>query len=183
VDGRVVVVRPFEPQDAPACARIHVTGWRTAYRGVVGDALLDDPAWARDREALWARAAAGEQLPPGGHREVAASGAVLGWSLWGPVRIQDRPGIAVLDDPARGELWALYVDPDAWGTGVADALMRSALAGLAAQGRRDVRLWVLAENPRARRFYARHGFVPTGQEVALDLGPGGAPVEVELRRA
>ena len=29
------------------------------------------------------------------------------------------------------------------------------------------RLWVLEENRRARRFYERHGFVPTGVSSAL----------------
>ena len=60
--------------------------------------------------------------------------------------------------------------------------MAACLDGLSASGRGDVRVWVLADNARARAFYAGWGFVDSGRGQDIDLGPGGTPYEVEMRR-
>ena len=65
------------------------------------------------------------------------------------------------------------MDPDEWGTGTANRLIAAALAALP-DG--TVRLWVLADNHRARRFYERHGFAADG---TLDVyRPSGSADEV-----
>jgi GNAT superfamily N-acetyltransferase len=79
-----------------------------------------------------------------------------------------------------GEIYAFYVHPDAWGTGVADDLMAAALDALDADGWESALLWLLAENPRARRFYERHGWSFDGEEQILPLP--GEPREIRLRR-
>ena len=61
-----------------------------------------------------------------------------------------------------GEVYAIYVAPDAWGSGVSAALMAEGLAGLAALGYTEVILWVLRGNARAIRFYTRQGFTSDG---------------------
>jgi GNAT superfamily N-acetyltransferase len=62
------------------------------------------------------------------------------------------------DDARRGEVWTLYVAPSHWGRGYGSALLRNAEDALAAGGRRDLALWVLDGNDRARRFYERAGW-------------------------
>src|SRR5262249_1736967 len=54
--------------------------------------------------------------------------------------------------------WALYIAPSHWGRGYGSALLRNAEEALAAGGRRDLALWVLEGNDRARRFYERAGW-------------------------
>jgi GNAT superfamily N-acetyltransferase len=58
-----------------------------------------------------------------------------------------------------GHVEALYVVPEAWGSGAADTLYGHAaeIAGVPAT------LWVLEENVRARRFWERRGWRPTGE--------------------
>lgn len=58
-----------------------------------------------------------------------------------------------------GHIEALYVVPEAWGTGVADALYArvAEVAGVPAT------LWVLEANERGRRFWERRGWRPTGE--------------------
>jgi GNAT superfamily N-acetyltransferase len=63
-------------------------------------------------------------------------------------------GILVLEDDWIDQL---YVDPDHTGRGIGGRLMAVAKAQRAA----GLRLWTFAANVRARRFYERHGFVPT----------------------
>ena len=77
-------------------------------------------------------------------------------------------GMVVFSRPTRpklahtGEIGAMYVRDAARGTGLADALLRAALdhaAGVVEQ----VQLTVNAQNPRAIKFYERHGFRPIGR--------------------
>jgi len=59
---------------------------------------------------------------------------------------------------ADGELFAIYVDPDHWGCGVGHELIAAGELRLRELGHRDVILWVLEDNPRARRFYEHAGW-------------------------
>ena len=63
------------------------------------------------------------------------------------------------------ELYALYVHPDRWGDGTGQALLDEAHRLLAATCE-EARLTVLADNPRARRFYERAGWAPDGERKA-----------------
>lgn len=87
--------------------------------------------------------------------------------------VLDNPVMeTVLDEDESGAVgYAAYGDgwlhhfgvvPRLWGTGRADLLHVTALAGLAAQGARTSYLWVLVDNHRARAFYARRGWRATG---------------------
>jgi ribosomal protein S18 acetylase RimI-like enzyme len=100
---------------------------------------------------------------------------VVGFASVGPDR----------DDASFGEVRAIYVDPSYWSTGVGLALMRRGARHLTEAGFDEIRLWVLEENPRARRFYERYGFVLDGT-TKLDTIGGDRPdatVVAELRYA
>jgi GNAT superfamily N-acetyltransferase len=56
------------------------------------------------------------------------------------------------------EITMLYVDPDAWGSPVAAALLRAAETWMASRGHVSARLRVVEEHHRARRFYEREGW-------------------------
>ena len=83
-------------------------------------------------------------------------GEIVGTAASGPLRDGDG------DDATTGELYSLYVDPDAWGVGHGAALHEAALAHLAAGGFARAVLWVLEGNARARSFYAAHGWTDEG---------------------
>ncbi len=48
--------------------------------------------------------------------------------------------------------------------------MEAVLSELKTQGYKNVFLWVLEENVRARAFYERFGFVPTGDFLNDNIG-------------
>ncbi|RGC66217.1 putative acetyltransferase [Micromonospora sp. MW-13] len=81
-------------------------------------------------------------------------GRLVGFSYLGP---DDQ------DDPATGLLNAIHLDPDERGRGTGRALMVDALATMRGRGWRRAVLWVLERNARARRFYERGGWHPTGE--------------------
>ncbi|HEY8072923.1 MAG TPA: GNAT family N-acetyltransferase [Labilithrix sp.] len=63
------------------------------------------------------------------------------------------------------EVWRFYVDRAWHGGGLAARLMDAALARAASLGADAAWLGVWEKNPRAIRFYAKHGFVDVGAHV------------------
>jgi ribosomal protein S18 acetylase RimI-like enzyme len=88
---------------------------------------------------------------------------IVGYAGVGPERDPEAP-------PGTGELYALYVHPDHWGTGAGRALTDAAVAGLRASGCNAIWLWVLEANIRARTFYTRYGFTETSARTYSSLG-------------
>ena len=155
-------------EDAYAVAEIHVEAWRAAYAGILPEAFLSSLT-VSSRQAFWLQFLAEKQ----GDLQVAMDGKrMLGWINTGPCRDQD----AAVGD---AEVWALYASPAAWSTGVGRQLWLSAQAGLFEQGYRQCRLWVLARNDRAIRFYKAAGFARDAVP-AKTFELGGALVE-EMR--
>ncbi|MCM2577352.1 GNAT family N-acetyltransferase [Streptomyces meridianus] len=96
----------------------------------------------------------------------------------GPV--QEPDGAAL---PDRVHIVSVYVLPEHRGTGVAEALLRGAVAwsweNTPAQ---RVRLWVHERNSRALAFYLRLGFVRTGERMPFPSQPEETEHELEIRR-
>jgi GNAT superfamily N-acetyltransferase len=154
--GRPLNVRPAQPQDAEAIARVQVESWRGAYRGLLPDALLDGLSVVRRRDG-WRLTL--ERPLPRSHVLVADDGGeVVGFASVGPSRDAD------CDPAAVGELYTLYLLPSRWGLGVGAALHDAALAALRAEGWQSAIVWVLDGNERGRSFYERHGWGLEGAE-------------------
>ena len=139
-----VVIRLPVPADFEALARCHLACWAEAYADLADPERLApfladvDGATARWREALAgpARVRVGDD----------------GCALVGFASV--RP--ATPDAPAH--LGAIYVRRAFWSTGLGQRLLDATLGDEAAT------LDVYRDNDRARRFYARNGFVPDGTE-------------------
>jgi len=74
-----------------------------------------------------------------------------------------------LDDPAdeyavpgSWQLVGMWVDPRSRGLGVADELVETVAGHARVEGAASLVLWVTEVNERARAFYRRMGFTPTG---------------------
>jgi GNAT superfamily N-acetyltransferase len=136
-------LRPSTPEDAEAIALVQVRSFQAGFVQIHSPEALQalDPAprvplW-REREAFVAEDA----------------GGVVGV-------IQEGPS----DEEHVGEIYRLFVAPECWGTGVAQALMSRASERLQAAGFDEALLWVHADNPRARRFYEAEGWRHDGAE-------------------
>ncbi len=165
------VVRPARPDDAAGIATAHVRSWQSAYRGIVPVAVLD--SLSIDRRASWWRGELTEMAPPTACWVVERSGRVVGFASIGAARGDSAsPGVA--------ELFAIYLEPEAWSQGLGRALMDQAVAGLRGGGFREAILWVLADNARGRRFYELAGWRPDG--ATMDWETSGATLpEVRYR--
>lgn len=144
-----IAIRPLREGDADGLAFVHVTSWRETYAGLVPEAMYGEEALERRRE-MWAgaieRSLSGESRST--TRVAELDGRIVGFASAGPSRagVQKR---AI-------ELSMIYTLAEVHGRGIGDALLDAVLGDAPAQ------LWVAEENPRARRFYARHGFAWDG---------------------
>lgn len=64
--------------------------------------------------------------------------------------------------PGAWQLVGMWVDPSVRGFGVADQLVDAVAEHARAEGAASLVLWVTLINDRARGFYQKLGFVPTG---------------------
>ena len=73
-------------------------------------------------------------------------------------------------DAVRGTVSNLFVVPERRGEGIGAALLDAAERALAEAGADRVALEALADNDRAREFYAEHGYDPHRVELTKPLG-------------
>ena len=161
-------VRRATLDDAAVIADVHVRTWQAAYEHVFGAGRLAGVT-VEQRLPMW------KQILQS-HEQTAfvaedGGGDVIGWCTVGPSR----------DPDADGELWGIYVLSEAWGSGAGTALMAAGTEALLESGCREVILWVLEDNPRARRFYEREGWTLDGERKE-DEFLGVAVTEVRYRR-
>ena len=151
-------IRRATVADARAIADVHVRTWQAAYEHVFGVERLAGLDVDR-RASGWER-----RLGDGWATFVAEKdGRVLGFVSVG-----------------EGELDAIYVLPEAWGSSAGGALMSAAVGALRAAGNEEAVLWVLEDNPRARRFYEREGWRADGGREGEHLGVRTAEVRYRI---
>lgn len=149
------LIRPARPADGAAIARVHVDTWRDAYAGILPAGYLVHRLKSGARHAN-ARVGFGAVSAGTDTTLVAELGRVVGFVSFGPARhVRDRE---------TGEIYALYVEPEAQGQGLGRALVSVALDRLYTSGRSRVDVEVLAENP-SRHFYTAMGASIVGQGI------------------
>jgi ribosomal protein S18 acetylase RimI-like enzyme len=74
----------------------------------------------------------------------------------------------------------MWVSPDARGSGSADLLVAAAAEVVQAESADHLVLWVADSNARARAFYLRTGFRPTGVRQTFQRRDGSAFDEEKL---
>jgi L-amino acid N-acyltransferase YncA len=193
-------VRLARPDDAEAIADAHVRGWLTTYRGHVPDSILDGLSVER-RTTFWRDTIRAETEAAAASPAVAASpgvaaslgvpattavaaaartwvveeaGRVCGFASSGPVR--DQPGALA----AAGEVFAIYLAPEARGRGLGRALFEHVVDDLRGRGFAPIVVWVFEANTATRRFYEAAGFQLDGTRQPVDFGEASLP-EIRYR--
>ncbi|MEE2522375.1 GNAT family N-acetyltransferase [Pseudarthrobacter sp. J75] len=140
-------VRRPVPADAQEMARVIVDTWREAYRGLMSDAVLDDPELLGTREKFWTAALTDPKYSANTVAVAEFEGRLIGLAMSGPS----------LDAGGPRQLYVLYAYAAFHGSGVGTALLDAVIdpGGPAS-------LWVSDPNPRAQAFYRKSGFVADG---------------------
>jgi ribosomal protein S18 acetylase RimI-like enzyme len=143
-----VLVRDATTEDATAIGHVRTRTWQAAYAHIFPPEQLETLT-AESVVERWRRAIA----EPWSHMHTLVAevgGVVSGFASLG----------AAWDEAeaVTGELFSIYVLPEASGRGLGRALMAETLARLRAEGFAQAILWVFEDNPRTRRFYELCGW-------------------------
>jgi len=82
--GSSVIVRPARVQDVGQMARVHVRCWQETYRGLMPDAVLDDPGFLAARERMWTAALTDKRYRRNRVAVAARDGELVGIAMSGP---------------------------------------------------------------------------------------------------
>jgi GNAT superfamily N-acetyltransferase len=165
-----VTVRDAGPADARAVAQVHVASWRSAYAGLLPEAVLGGLS-VDHRAARWGRLL--DRSGPDRVLVAEQAGRIVGFASVGPTRDRDL-------GPETGQVGTLYVEPGIWGTGVGRSVLDAGLERLATAGYHRAVLWMLSTNERAAAFYRHRGWVADGR---LRLQQFGGTVVLDRRLA
>jgi GNAT superfamily N-acetyltransferase len=150
-----LLIRRGVVDDAAEASKMHADTWRTSYRGLVPDALLDglrDDRW----ENGWRRAF--ESMDPTRVVHVAEiGGRIAGFAGGGRARPGAPPGYV-------GEVYALYVRPAHQREGIGRRLLHEAARSLVDRGLVPIVIWTLFNNPASRAFYEAAGGTVIGEK-------------------
>jgi len=141
------MVRKARLDDAAAIAAVHMRTWQVAYRGLVPDEILDRfelDEWTTRRRQMLEDESVFVFVAE-------TDGDVAGFVAVGPCRDRDLEG--------EGELYGIYVRPEQWRHGLGRELISAGEDALRELGFAEAGLWVLEDNPRARRFYEANGWL------------------------
>ena len=144
-----LAIRRASSADAEGIARVHVETWRSAYRGLVPEAVLADLDLVR-LTAFWRDVIAGDSI-------TLVTDGPDGVAAFAQVRRAPRDA-----DSRTFEINALYVLPDHARRGLGTALMSECFLLLEERGCEVATLWVFAGNASAIAFYENLGFAADG---------------------
>lgn len=157
-------IRHAQPADAPAISRVHISSWRSTYRGLVPDHVLDNLDPERNSIRWHENISRHDELKC---HFVAENNQkqVVGFAIGGPNRTENTG--------YNGELYAIYLLKESQRKGAGRALLLSVARWLSEHNYTSMLVWVLAQNP-AKYFYEAMGGIPVGRKK-IDIG--NAPID------
>lgn len=169
-----LIIRQARMSDATALTEVHVASWLWAYRGLVPEDYLHRMLQTLDARIELTADRLANQLPEQRTWVAEQRGQLVGFAVTGQTRD--------LDDASHvGEVWSIYLAPDAAGKGIGRSLFAHAVQDLTQRGYQEATLWVLASNERAQRFYAAAGWIRDGA-TKMEERPGAVLHEVRYRK-
>ncbi len=151
-------LRPAHPRDTAALARLKLATFRETF---VDEFKIPYPPGelALFEDASYAPAAVATELADAERATwvVEVGGRMVGYAQVGACKLP-HPDVR----PRAGELYQLYIEKAAQGTGVGKQLLAVAIQHLATTRPGPVWLGVWSGNLEAQGFYGRHGFAKVG---------------------
>ena len=131
---------------------IMIGAWQSGFRNILPDSVIEQYTQFEPCTDMF--------------RQILSSG--IGTMYLAQLKGQSVGLLYWLPEGGTARIEALLTVPEVWGKGVAAALMDRALADSTAFS--SLTVWPFRENHRAKRFYEKHGFTPTGRTRMGDAG-------------
>jgi GNAT superfamily N-acetyltransferase len=149
-------VRLARLDGASAIAEVHVASWRTTYKGIFSDTLLDSLSVDK-RAQSWRETLSSPEPNSVTLAACNADGGIVGF-ISGGVERTGRLG-------CEGELYAIYLLQLAQRQGLGTMLVQHFVRELRARGFGSMAVWVLAANPFRKFYEALGGKVVAEQQI------------------
>lgn len=152
-------IRYAEINDAKVLGKIHSESWKTAYKGIVPDFVLDNIT--EDKRERYFEKVLTENLEE--DTLIFVDDKAVGLMTIGKCRDNDR-------DNTYGEIWDIYLLPEYWNMGIGSYYINWGINELKNRNFKKITLWVLEDNLNSRKFYERMGFRHDGTVKEIDFG-------------
>jgi len=155
-----ITIRKVFPEEAYEYTVCHIACWRDAYKGIITDKYLDNMLAEQEQRTESIKQTLHS---PGDFIFFCAvyDGGMIGRLIIGKSRDDDKP--------AAGEIGAIYLLEDYSNKGYGRQMMDYAINLLKKMNYREIIVWVLEENIRARQFYEKYGFSFDGTKKEINI--------------
>lgn len=148
----MIIIRNVTEKDLPDVVDIQIAGWRTAYRGIIDDEILD----SMNREERLSRRK--KDWRSTSFIVAEQDGGVVGFC-----RYIDNNSFSP-DYDVDCELLAIYLRPDVKRQGIGRKLFNYVADEFRRKGKKKMILWCLKDNQPSRRFYETMGGQLAGEK-------------------
>ncbi|WP_179031416.1 GNAT family N-acetyltransferase [Paenibacillus kribbensis] len=155
-----MIIREATITDTADIAKVHVDCWRTTYKNIMPDEVLEQLSYEQ-RTELWNANLSSED----GHLVFVAEnekGEIIGFVSGGPEKSGEYP-------PYGGEITAIYVLKEYNSLGLGRGLLMRLLQHFSSMQIHSAIVWVLADNP-ACTFYERLGAKLVVEQHLIHIG-------------
>lgn len=141
-----IIIRNIEEKDIPSVADIKINGWRTAYKGIIDDKVLN--SMNRNERIEKIR----RNYKDNGFIVAELNSEVVGFCNYIDTN-KFTQGISDIDC----ELLALYVKPDLKYNGIGTKLFQFVMNEFKSKSKTKMILWCLKDNEPSKKFYTKMG--------------------------
>lgn len=144
-------IREAFQNDCAGIGKVYCESWKTAYQTMLPQTYLDS---LTIKNCSPDKVSANDIV-------LAEQERVLGICHFSEARNRDKK--------VWGEVAAIYLLPEIWGSGQGRELLGYSLGKLKKRGFQNICLWVLKDNIRARKFYEKNGFLISGNKREIEI--------------
>ena len=146
-------------ENSTAMGYVHSCSWQKAYRNIIPDEIIDSFT-VDQRTKVFVEVI---QSRPEEYYLFQVDGQPAGIALLHKSHEETATNL-------EGEIYAIYFHPDYWGTEATQRGLQFCSDRLKNLGYKQIHIWVLKENQRARKFYEKHGFAFDGNTKEIVIG-------------
>ena len=163
-----LVIRKLQEKDIPHIVDIQITGWQTAYKGIIDDAILISMDKTKRIERIKQH-----------YKETDFIVAELSDEVVGFCNYIDSPKYTPDISDIDCELLALYIKPDLKYNGIGTQLFHFVINDFKRKNKTKMILWCLKDNIPSIKFYSKMGgeiikdrIINMGNHIYCEVGFG-----------
>lgn len=155
--------------DAYDIAYINITSWKEAYSTILPPQILDSLSVEKSA-FFWKVALQNNAIV----LKITLNEKIIGFSFL------CKNKTPINSNAHRGEINAIYLDPNKWRKGFGKQLCLASLSELKKLGFKKAIVWTLSENNRAINFYKSLGFKRSGASRICKILPKSNLIEIQF---